>query len=81
MYETKSQHVSSTVLFLLRHFNKSPSFLHPPLDSFRKLIQHLQRRHSNTSILTSSQRLTQKILKLDEVALSALAPRSCHVNK
>lgn len=55
---------------LLRRHLDQPSFLfRPPLYRFRELVQHLQRRHRNPSLLAFTQRLTKQILILNVVTL------------
>lgn len=61
---------------LLRHFHQPLLFHIPPLNRLRKMIQHLKRRHSHTSLLSFSQRLAQQILKLDEIALIIVSTRT-----
>lgn len=70
-------YITASILLPLRHLNHS-SFLHiPPLNRLCELIQHLQRRHRHTSLLPLPQRLTQQILKLDEIALITFVSIQC----
>jgi hypothetical protein len=58
-----------TTSLLLRHLHQPPPLPISPLHRLRKLIQHLQRRHTHARLLPLAQRLPQQILKLDEIAL------------
>jgi hypothetical protein len=65
-------------LLPFRHINHPSSLHQPPLNRLRKLIQYFQRRHLHTRLLALSQRLTQQILKLDEIALSYTSATASH---